>query len=80
MPLSRCGRFSTGACLSTGGRFGAHCVDSFLSGASDCLVTSGFLCFFAVAGVALSVVSLDIDGCRHTAVVLQLLFVVNAYS
>ena len=53
---------------------------AFCLGSSDFLVTSGFPSFFAVASVALSVVSLDIDGCRHTVVVLQLHFVVNVHS
>ena len=53
---------------------------AFCLGSSDLLVTSGFPSFFVVACVAFSVVSLDIDGCRHTVVVLQLLFVVNVHS
>ena len=79
MPLSEpsffvlFGRFSAGAFLLTGSRFGARCVGSCHLGSSGSLNSSGFLCFFAVASVVLSVVSFDTDGSLHTVMVLQLL-------
>ena len=49
-------------------------------GSSGFLDTSGLFVFFAVASVVLSAASSDTDGSLYTVVVLQLLFVVNAYS